>query len=126
MNNRYQMSNTIRLTRNSTSFLRSSQPYSLWMCPIWQFSLHGPLTRYVKLPVAHASGMPVTFPRHRLERKPRISDPGIHHGITSRTCRDTCRDCKPSGVKKTFPAILAHAKPAILRTCIWQEAFGLT
>ena len=31
---------------------------------------HGPLTRYVKLRVAHAPGMPGTFPCHRLQREP--------------------------------------------------------
>ena len=30
--------------------------------PSWE---HGPLTRYAKLRVVHASGMPGTFPRHR-------------------------------------------------------------
>ena len=38
----------------------------------------GPLTRYVKLRVAHAPGMTWTFPGHRLKRKPLVS--GMHHG----------------------------------------------
>ena len=37
----------------------------------------GPLTRYAKLRVAHAPGMPGTFSRHR---KLLVSDPGTHHG----------------------------------------------
>ena len=37
-------------------------------------------TRYVKLRVAHAPGMPGTFCRHRLQRKPLVSDPGMHYG----------------------------------------------
>ena len=41
---------------------------------------HGPLTRYVKLRVAHAPGMSGTFSCHRLQRKPLVSDPGMHHG----------------------------------------------
>ena len=41
---------------------------------------HGPLTRYVYLRVAHAPGMLGTFSRHQLQRKPLISDPGMHHG----------------------------------------------
>ena len=41
---------------------------------------NGPLTRYTKLRVAHAPGMPATFPRHRLQRKPLVSDPDMHHG----------------------------------------------
>ena len=44
------------------------------------WSDNGPLTRYVKLRVAHAPGMPGTFPRHRLQRKTLVSDPGMHHG----------------------------------------------
>ena len=45
----------------------------------WIVNHHGPLTRYAKLPSAHALGMPGTFPRHRLQRKPLVSDPGMHH-----------------------------------------------
>ena len=56
------------------------------------------------------------FPRHRLQRKPQVSDPGMHHG----TCRDACRDRLRAMAGKTFPVFLAHAQPAILR--IWQEA----
>ena len=36
---------------------------------------HGPLTRYVKLRVAHTPGMPGTF-----SPPPRVSDPDMHHG----------------------------------------------
>ena len=39
--------------------------------------IHGPFTRYIKWWVAPAPGM---FSRHRLQRKPLVSDPGIHHG----------------------------------------------
>ena len=38
-----------------------------------------PLTRYVKLRVAHAPGMPGMFPRHWLQKKPLVRDPGMHH-----------------------------------------------
>ena len=41
---------------------------------------HGPLTRYVKLRVAHVPGIPGTFSRHRLQRKPLVNDPSMHHG----------------------------------------------
>ena len=37
--------------------------------------VHGPLTRYVKLRVAHAPGMPGTF-----SPPPRVSEPDTHHG----------------------------------------------
>ena len=38
-------------------------------------SYNGPLTRYVKLQVAHAPGMPGTF-----SPPPRVRDPDMHHG----------------------------------------------
>ena len=41
---------------------------------------YGPLARYVKLRVAHAPGMPGAFSPLRLQRKPLVSDPGMHHG----------------------------------------------
>ena len=40
---------------------------------------HGPLTRYVKLRVAHAPGMPGTF-----SPPPRVSVPDMHHGTCVR------------------------------------------
>ena len=79
--------------------------------------LLGPLTRYVKLRVAHAPGMPGTF------SPPPISKGRTPACITARawrTCRDACRDRYPSVVGKTFPAFPAHAQTAIFR--IWQEA----
>ena len=57
-------------TRESRCDCVSSLARSLILC-----SCHGPLTRYAKLRVAHASGMPGTFfPRLR------VSDPDMHHG----------------------------------------------
>ena len=45
------------------------------------YKTNGPLTRFVKLWVAHAPGMPGTFfSRQRLQRKPLVSGPGMHHG----------------------------------------------
>ena len=41
---------------------------------------HGPLTRYVKLRVAHTQGMPGTFSLPHHQRKPLVTDPGMHHG----------------------------------------------
>ena len=38
------------------------------------------LSIFVKLWVVHAPWMPGKFPRHRLQRKPLVSDPGMHHG----------------------------------------------
>ena len=63
-------------------------------------TFHEPLTRYVKLRAAHASGMPGTFSRHRLQRKPLAYDPCLHHPCAWRTCRVACR----SG-RKNVPGI---------------------
>ena len=41
----------------------------------YEWSLHGPLARYVKLRVARAPGMPGTF-----SPSPRVSDPDMLHG----------------------------------------------
>ena len=43
---------------------------------------HGPLTRYVKLQVTHAPGMPGKFSPAAVFKGNRsiVSDPGIHHG----------------------------------------------
>ena len=47
---------------------------SRWLISSEMF-VYGPLTRYVKLWVAHAPGMPGTF-----STTPRVSDPDMHHG----------------------------------------------
>ena len=86
--------------------------------------VHGPLTRYVKLRVAHAPGMPGTF-----SPPPRFSDPDMHHS----TCVTYVPRCIPGSLTsgflwsywrgKTFPAFPAHAQSAILR--IWQEVHAM-
>ena len=43
-------------------------------------SLHGPLTRYVQLRVAHAPGMLGSFSPPTIQMKPLDSDRGMHHG----------------------------------------------
>ena len=57
--------------------------------------------------------------RHWLQRKPSVSDPGLHHG----TCVMHVPWCMPGslthGGGEMFPAFPAHAQPAVLR--IWQE-----
>ena len=58
------------------------------------------------------------FPRHRLQRKPLISDPGMDHG-TCVTHVPWCMSGSLTAAGKTFPVFPAHAQPAILR--IWQE-----
>ena len=50
---------------------------------------HGPLTRYVKLRVLHAPGMPGTF-----SPPPRVSAPDMHHG----TCATHAPWCVPGSL----------------------------
>ena len=54
---------------------------------------HGPLTRYVQLRIAHASGMPGT-----LSPPSRVSDPDTHH----RTCVTHVPWCMPGSLTR-FP-----------------------
>ena len=54
---------------------------------------HGPLSRYVKLRVAHAPGMPGTF-----YPPPRVSDPDMHHG----TCVTHVPWCMPGSLTRGF------------------------
>ena len=58
-------------SRTNMCFLHASQ---------WKRCEYGPLTRYVKLRVAHAPGTPGTFSAPRLQRAPLRSDPGMHDG----------------------------------------------
>ena len=54
---------------------------------------YGPLTRYVKLRVAHAPGMPRTF-----SPPPRVSDPDMYHG----TCVTHVPWCMPGSLTSGF------------------------
>ena len=60
------------------------------------------------------------FPRHRFQRKPLVSDPGMHHG----TCVTHVPWCMSGsltcGDGKNVPSIPGACAPAILS--IWQEA----
>ena len=64
------------------------------------------------------------FPRHWVQRKPLVSDPGMHHG----TCVTHVPRCMSRSITRgggeTFPAFPVHAQPAILR--IWQEVHGVS
>ena len=72
---------------------------------------YGPLTRFVNFECRDR------FPRHRLQRKPLVCDPGMYH--------DTCVTHVPwcmsgtltHGGGEMFPVFPVHAQPAILR--IW-------
>ena len=88
---------------------------------------HGSLTRYVKLRVAHAPWTPGTVPPlppppppQRFQRKPLVSDPGMHHG----TCVTHVPWCMSGSLTRgdgeNVPGIPGACAPAILR--ISQEA----
>ena len=63
------------------------------------------------------------FPRRRFQRKPLVSDPGMHHG----TCVTHVPWCMSGsltcGDGENVPGIPGACAPAILR--IWQEAHGM-
>ena len=79
---------------------------------------NGPLDRYVKLRVAHATGMPGT-----VSPPPWVSDPDMHHG----TYVTHVPRCMPGsltsgllevGGRENVPVLPAHAQPAILRILV--------
>ena len=73
---------------------------------------NGPLTRYAKLQVAHAPGMPGTFsPAADFEGNRYLAIPACITARAWRTCCDACRDRLPAVTGKTFPAFPAHAHP---------------
>ena len=41
-------------------------------------------------------------PRHRIQRKQLVSDPGMHPGVCARTCRDACRHRSPAVAGESF------------------------
>ena len=63
------------------------------------------------------------FPRRRFQRKPVVSDPGMHHG----TCVTHVPWCMSGsltcGDGENVPGITGACAPAI--SCIWQEAHGV-
>ena len=86
--------------------------------------IHGPLTRYTKLRVAHAPGMPG-----------KLSPPPTSEETPSERSRHASRHvhthvlwCNSGSLTRmggeTFPAFPAHAQPAILRIC--KEAHGIS
>ena len=54
----------------------------VWKPLRWVAALlaHGPLSRDVKLRVAHVSGMPGTISPPPITKKPLVNDPGMHRG----------------------------------------------
>ena len=78
---------------------------------------NGPLNGYVKLRLVHAPGIPGTISRHRLQMKPLVSDPGMHHG----TCMTHVPWCMAGSLTRgggeNVPGIPGACTTTILR--IW-------
>ena len=84
---------------------------------------HGPLTRYVISRVAHAPGMPgKSPPPPPIQRKPLVSDPGMHHGTLVTRVPWCMSGSLARGDGEKVPGIPGACAPAMLR--IWQEAHG--
>ena len=78
----------------------------------WYSQWHGSLTRYVKWWVVYAPGMPGTFLRHWLQRKPLVSDPVMHY--------DTCATHMPwymSGSLTRGDGVNVPGIPGACATC---------
>ena len=93
---------------------------------------YGPLTRYVKLWVAHAPGIPGTF------SPPRVSDPDMHHD----TCMVHVPWCMPGSLTNCFlwsrwrgkrsrhsrrmrnPQFYVIGKRSMTLTLIWYQHFS--
>ena len=71
-------------------------------------SRHWPLTRYVKLRVAHAPGIPGTF-----SPPTRVSDPDMHHG----TCVTHVPWCMPGSLTISFGIGGGENVPGIPSAC---------
>ena len=62
------------------------------------------------------------FPRRRFQRKPLVSDPGMHHGPCVTHVPWCMSGSLTGGDGENVPGIPGACAPAILR--IWQEAHG--
>ena len=60
------------------------------------------------------------FPRHRLQKKPLVNDPGMHHGMCVTHVPWCMSGSLTRGGGEKIPAFPVHAQPAISRS--WQEA----
>ena len=74
-------------------YLLLLMPVHLWRWVPPRVCSYGPLTRYAKLRIAHAPGMPGTF-----SPPPRVSDPDMHHG----TCVTHVLWCTPGSITSGF------------------------
>ena len=100
------------LMRYMTSDRNQRQTYS-HSRPHANSGLHGPLTRYAKLRVVHATGMPGTF-----SPPPRGSDPDMHQG----TCVTPLSWFMPGSITSGFFEVGGGENvPDIPGTCITRN-----
>ena len=81
-----------------------------------------PLTKYVKLQVAHAPGMPGTFSAPPTSKGILVSDSSVQHGACSNLVPWCISGLQTRGGGKPFPVFPVRAQSAILR--FLQEAYG--
>ena len=108
-----------------------SSDKSLFVLPYSTHLIVSPCNRYTIIPWASyqirkiagcacAGNVGNVFPRRRFQRKPLVSDPGMHHG----TCVTHVPWCMSGsltcGDGENVPGIPGACAPPIL--CIWQEA----
>ena len=94
----------------------------LHKCPVMRKAYPWASYQIRKIPgCACAGNAGNVFPRRRLQRKPLVSDPGMHHG----TCVTHVPWCMSGsltrGGEENVPGIPGACAPVILR--IWQEAY---
>ena len=83
-------------------------------------SANGPLTRYIKLRVAHAPGILGTFPPPPLFKgNKQVSDPSMHHGTCSTHVPWCMSGSLTRGGREMFLAFSSHAQPEVLRMRPW-------
>ena len=93
--------------------------WSCWLVFMMIIIYLGPLMASYQMTIKLAGslrmtpGMPGSVSNHQppeFQRKPLISDPGMHHGKRAwRTCRDACRDRLPAVTGKRSRGFPAHA-----------------
>ena len=91
--NSFHTANGTPLNAPSSQYHYRSNMHAFRLHVQWRCVMHGPLTRYVKLRVAHATGMPGTP-----SPPPQVSDPNMHHG----TCVTHVPYCMPGSLTSGF------------------------
>ena len=71
----------------------------------YKISTYGPLTRYANCGLCMHHECRERFPRHRLKRKPLVSDPGMHHDTCVMNVPWCMSESLTSGGGENFPGI---------------------